>query len=154
MLLAACERGRRSGLSDPNDSPPLSFANEPLPPVLAEIAGVIGRKAALKIAETCGGTRVYIPAKAQDDHWLIEAVGRSLADKLCRHLSVRGGGILLDIPLGPLGKHHQAQRQRDTKIGRMTDDGKSSRAIAIQLGISQRTVHEARRRLRDGHYES
>lgn len=46
-----------------------------LPSVLGEIADVAGIAAALAIADKVGGTRINIPARVQDDHWLVETVG-------------------------------------------------------------------------------
>lgn len=54
-----------------------------LPGVLGEIADVAGIPAALAIADQVGGTRINIPARAKDDHWLVQTVGREAADQIC-----------------------------------------------------------------------
>ena len=51
-----------------------------LPGILGEIADVAGIPAALAIADEVGGTRINIPARAGDDHWLVKTVGREAAE--------------------------------------------------------------------------
>lgn len=134
-------------MSVTNNSPPLAPQDEPLPPTLTEISEVIGREAALKIAEAVGGTRVYIPGRVDGDHWLAKAVGRDLADKLCRHFCVNGTrGAHIEIPHGPLASTRVMTREREALVVSMSEDGQSARDIALALGITQRTVYAYRTR--------
>jgi DNA-binding NarL/FixJ family response regulator len=109
-----------------------------LPRLLAEIEEVIGRDATLRFAAVCGGTRVYVPAKASADHWIVNAIGPELAHKLCAYVTVNGRGIHLEIPLMPRERSHSAE------IIRLTDRGLSAREIALTLKITTRTVHRNR----------
>lgn len=115
-----------------------------LPALLAEIAEVAGLAAALKLAAARGGNRAYIPVRCPDDHWLTRAVGREAADKICAHFGVPSG-IWLEIPRGPTGRQAEHYRQ----LAEMIATGASSTEITRALGISRRTVHRHRARMRD-----
>jgi transcriptional regulator GlxA family with amidase domain len=116
--------------------------------VLAEIAEVAGLDAALAIAEKRGGTEVYIPAQANDDHWLVKTVGRAAADKLCRYfafspdeVSRRGNdkhhGTAVELPLGPRGSLAKVR----SLVDRMIAEKKSINEIALAAGYTARGVH-------------
>lgn len=121
------------------------IANKPtsktqLPALLAELEGVVGRDAALKFANACGGTRVYIPAHLRAEHWLIEAIGFAAAQKLSTHFTFGRRGIHLNVPMMP----------RSLQVQTLDNAGASSREIALKLGIHQRTVHRIRSKHRHG----
>jgi DNA-binding NarL/FixJ family response regulator len=106
--------------------------------LLAEVENIIGTDGAIKFAVACGGTRIYIPAQVQADHWLVEAVGSDAAHKLAKHFSFDRRGIRLDVPMIPRGM----------QVNTLTEAGASAREIALKLGIHQRTVHSHRRKQR------
>lgn len=112
-----------------------------LPGVLDEIAEVAGLPAAIAIAARTGGTRVYIPARAEDDHWLVDCVGRRAADKICARFS----GERIDMPLYHGGAYPQLRRAIAKRVHDLDRSHRSSREIAIQVGVTQRTVHRHRR---------
>ncbi len=115
------------------------------PPLLNEIADVIGAHATLKLVEARGGSLTYIPATAPDGHWLVGAIGRDAADKLCAHFRTGCGGMDIMMPLGSLSitmKRRQAAEQ-------MTREGVSRSDVARRLGIHTRTVQRYRARMRD-----
>jgi hypothetical protein len=108
--------------------------------IVEEFAAVIGRPAALSIVDAVGGTRVYLPARPRNDSWIVKAVGWELAVKLCAAFAVQGRrGHRLDIPM--MAKPNRARRRL---IRELTAAGLSSRQIARELHISQRTVHANR----------
>lgn len=121
--------------------------SEPLPGVLAEIAGLVGQGKALQLANEVGGTRVYIPSHASDKHWLVKAVGRDAADKICAHFSVdRKRGQRVEIPI-VAGSYKQLLRTIAATVDHMDADEKASSAkIARRAGVTQRTVHRHRAR--------
>ncbi|ETR79276.1 hypothetical protein X566_01360 [Afipia sp. P52-10] len=123
---------------------------EKLPGVLAEIADLVGEANAILIAAHAGGTRVYFPARADDNHWLVSCIGRHNADILCSHFAVDGRrGQRVDIPLYVGGTYRQVMRaihERMHKLDR--DDNLSSAEIARQAGVTQRSVHRYRARHR------
>jgi hypothetical protein len=122
-----------------------------LPGVLAEIADVAGEAAAVQICAHAGGTRVYIPASCPDDHWLVECVGREKADRICAHLSAgEHSGQRFDIPLAEGGAYKAFRRALARHVHELDAENKSSRDIAREAGVSQRTVHRHRSAHRGG----
>jgi hypothetical protein len=124
-----------------------------LPPLLAEIAEVAGLPAALKLAKEKGGVECYIPARAPDDHWLVQCVGREAADKLCAHFvaaiesdSGRSRhGVKILLPLGESGTAADARRRAREAL----DNGASLSEAARRSGLHQRTVQNIRARMKD-----
>lgn len=117
-----------------------------LPPVLEEIAGVAGLPAALALAERWGGSRVHFPARAGDNNWLVQTVGREAADKLCAHFRTTArGGFQIGIPLGPVKFYARA---RKTAL-EMLAQGVSTYEIARTLHIARSTVQRAKGGARD-----
>lgn len=121
-----------------------------LPGLLGEIAEVAGLAAALALAERVGGTRVTIPSRAGDDHWLVETVGREAADLICDHLRIlapdgrEAGARHVQIPLGPTGLLANAR----VRLVKELEAGTSAREAARRVGMSERTAFRMRARLR------
>lgn len=116
-----------------------------LPKVLAEIAEAAGLDAALKLAEARGGTEIYVPGRAGDDHWLVATVGREAADAICRHFATGHGGCLIELPLGPRGSIAKLR----ARVDRMIAEGASASAIALACGFTERGVRKRRAKARD-----
>jgi hypothetical protein len=114
--------------------------NEPLPPLLNEIAELIGREAALKLAGAVGGTRIFIPKRKIPNHWLIKLLGQDAADTLAE----RFGGTRFDFPLGP----HATQNNMRARIVALNDLKLSVNEIALSLHVTERTVWRHLSRLR------
>ncbi len=98
---------------------------------LVEIAG-LSSDAVLLFIRDRGGTRVTIPAKAGDTHWLVVLLGRENADKLCDYYC----GEEIDVPLGPFATAHQRRDQ----IRKLDREGLSYGEIARIIGCDRRTV--------------
>jgi len=126
--------------------------SEDLPGLLGDIARIAGLTAALAIAERVGGTRVSIPVRATDDHWLVEAVGREAATKICDHFRIlapdgrESGAVHVVIPRGPAGCLAKARR----RLARELDAGVSAREAARRAGLSERAAFRMRARHRVG----
>lgn len=127
----------------------------PLPGALAEIAEIAGVQAALKLAADYGGRRVYIPARAADDHWLVVCVGRVAADSICRHFAapsdvdrphVCSRGCRVDVPMAGGGVLAGARRA----AARLTQDGASISQTAGAVGLSSRTIERLRGKMKTG----
>lgn len=121
-----------------------------LPLVLAEIADVAGLDAALCLAKARGGTRVYIPSFAPDDHWLVQTVGREAADAICSHFTFNVDGVArhgtkVMIPFGPRGSIAEVR----ATVDRMIAAGNSIREVALATGITSRSVERRKARIRD-----
>lgn len=122
---------------------------EKLPGILQEIAELVGEAGAIAIASRAGGTRIYFPAHADDAHWLVKAVGRVAADKICAHFAVGGRrGQRVEIPLYVGGTFRQLVRAVAERVHKLHQGGKSSTEIAREAGITQRSVHRHRARHR------
>lgn len=113
-----------------------------LPPTLAEIARVAGLKAALALAQEQGGSKVYIPRRAPDSHWLVEIVGREAADRI----SELFGDQRVVIPLGPERYYARAARVAAQKLA----EGKSLDAVRREVGVHVRTVSRIKARMKGG----
>jgi hypothetical protein len=116
--------------------------------ILAEIAEIAGRDAALKLARAKGGVeKVYIPEPENlcVDHWLVETLGWKAALRLAR----RFGPDRISIPLGPFAFRRPRSRAalRDALA-----EGSSTAEAARRAGVSQRTARRWRleRRAEDG----
>jgi hypothetical protein len=122
-----------------------------LPELLAEIAEAAGLDAALKLAESHGGVRRHIPAQIRNnEHWLVQCVGREAADKICafyRHGSASGrlGGAYVMVPQGPAGTIASGRR----RLAKALDDGKSAAEAARAAGFSERSAFRMRARRKD-----
>jgi DNA-binding CsgD family transcriptional regulator len=122
-----------------------------LPGLLGEIAEVTDIGVAMAIAEQVGGTRVTIPARAPDGHWLVELVGRDAANKICDHFRTLSpedretGARHVIIPRGPAGCLAKAQR----RLVKELEAGTSAREAARRAGLSERSAWRMRARLRD-----
>jgi transposase-like protein len=124
--------------------------DELLPGLLGEIAEAAGISAALAMAERVGGTRVNIPARARDDHWLVEIVGRSAADKICDHFRTlsaelrESGARHIVIPRGSTSPMAKVRRKLICEL----ESGASAREAARRVGVSERTAFRMRARLK------
>ena len=115
-----------------------------LPPLLNEIADVAGVEAALALADARGGSRVSIPAKAADTHWLVETLGRDSADKICEHFRSGYGGSVIDLPVGPSSSANATRK----KVDQMIRDGVSADKIAQITRVHRTTVFRRKSKLR------
>lgn len=112
--------------------------------VLSEIADVAGEAAAVALAAQYGGTRVYIPARAGDGHWLVACVGRRAADLICAHFVADGSGQRIEVPLAGGGSYPQLRRTIARRVHELDREGKSEGVIAKAVGVTGRTVRRHR----------
>ncbi|EFO31656.1 conserved hypothetical protein [Roseibium sp. TrichSKD4] len=124
---------------------------EDLPGYLGEIAEAAGVDAALAIAEVRGGTRIDIPARVSEGHWLIDVVGREAADLICEYFRTlspdqrEAGARHIVIPRGPAAILKQAQQRLEKELLL----GASVRSAARASGLSERTAFRVQKKLRD-----
>lgn len=104
---------------------------EHLPPILNQIADVVGYDAAISIVRAFGGTQLYIPKKPNNK--LEAVIGTALAKRLCEHLSCTS----FDVPHGPYAQHANYRSQ----IYAQHLLGLSPEKTAHLLKISLRTVY-------------
>jgi len=117
--------------------------------ILDEISELIGEELMLRLWKENAGTDFYFSAKPSKR--LVELVGFDAARKLCDHFSshligddgeLRSTkvGIRLEFPI-----FRDVEREEQTQII-ITE--KSAREAALLLGISKRTVHRRRSKVR------
>jgi len=143
-LLAALTRsgagGRRPATSPSQAEKPQDEGSR-LRGLLAEIAEIAGRDAAIRLARAKGGgEKVYIPAPENlfVDHWLVAALGWKAALRIARAY----GPDRINIPLGPAAFRRPRAREalRDALA-----EGSSIAEAARRAGVSERTARRRRR---------
>ena len=112
-----------------------------LPPLLAELAAVVGTGRVLAFARDFGGRRVKIPFRMADDHPFVQLLGREGAERLAE---LRAGDHLV-VPLGPAGTMAAAKR----RLARSLLDGGSINDAAAAAGLHHRTAQRMRRKIKD-----
>lgn len=119
-------------------APTLSLpAGRSLPPLLVQIAAVIGMDAAWLLVQARGGTTITLPRSVRADHWLAQAVGLDQARKLCAHF--RADHVLsLTVPLA-------SAAQKAARWDEALNAGLSIAETARQLGVHHVTVSRHRR---------
>jgi hypothetical protein len=112
-----------------------------LPEPLDVIADAAGLDAALKLADAYGGTRVSIPARVSDDHWLAQLVGLEAAKAICKEMAqisaggrMRGAGEIV-IPRGPANHYAKAKAQ----FYQHRKEGLSVRKAARMVQVHEQT---------------
>lgn len=102
-----------------------------LPGVLAEVAEVAGREAALDLALHMGGQPLHVPKPGHiaPEHPLVRAVGATAA----RIVADRFQGESLYIPIA-----------RRAQVLKLAEQGLPNGDIARRLGISRRSVERHR----------
>ncbi|WP_245258603.1 hypothetical protein [Methylopila sp. M107] len=117
---------------------------------MRDVAEAAGLDAALALARAAGGRRVSIPARAKDGHWLVQAVGREAADRICAHFRTldpddrERGARQIVVPVGPEGVMERAKRQLREKLA----SGMAPRQAAREAGLHERTAWYAKARMR------
>lgn len=114
-----------------------------LPGLLGDIAEIVGPETALEIARAVGGTRISIPPRAKEGHWLTDLVGFDKADAICKGLAtldpegkMRGVSDEL-ISLGPAALIKRAK----AKAASALEAGKSVTTAARESGLHERTIY-------------
>ncbi|GJD93387.1 hypothetical protein [Methylobacterium iners] len=104
-----------------------------LPPVLRDIADVAGVAAALKLAQAKGGTRIYVPRKISEGHWLAELLGMEAASAVRKLYA----GENIAVPLGLSGALQNARRIAREAL----DKGASVSQAARAAGLTERSIY-------------
>jgi Homeodomain-like domain len=93
------------------------------------VAEVIGKQAMLRLSLAFRGLRIFIPKSYNDQHPMVQAIGRTAADNLADFF----GGTTMVVP-STLGVK--------AEVFRLADSGNYTRhEIAAQLYISERQVY-------------
>ena len=110
---------------------------------IGQIADIIGIDAAVRLCQAVGGVSWYIPHKAGTDHSFVKIIGQEAWSALCAAY----GGTRLNLPQGDA----QIKRQQAKEL---LEAGKLSvRQIALQTGLTERTISRLRGQNRDNHQQ-
>ena len=104
-----------------------------LPPILREMAGLIGLAPTLKIVHAYGGTRLYVPKRYDPEHPLSKLIGHALAVKF---FEAFGGLEHFDIPKGEIA----VKAARDRQIRAERTEGATHAALAIRYNLTERQI--------------
>lgn len=103
------------------------------------MADVIGPAAAVRLANTFGGTEDnYIPKTARLDHPFVPVIGKERFQSLCEEF----GGERLDIPRGAFRRSKKAAILNAAET-------MPARELALRVGATQRYVRSVRSMTRD-----
>jgi hypothetical protein len=131
-----------------------------LPDALADIAAAVadatgdpaaGLRAALAMARARGGQRIYVRPVAEDNPWLLEAVGLATARLITAYLCA-GQVVYLDLPIAGTRGRSAERQQRRAIIAAGLAAQLPIDEIAAAAGVSRRFVFwvQARLRAREG----
>lgn len=103
-----------------------------------DICAVIGYTATCALIEWYGGTRLWIPKHADENHEIAKIIGYPAFRALVREF---GDTAIHDVPTD----YFREVIKRDRAIYRMLKMGHGSQTIAGVLGITQRKVQTTRK---------
>lgn len=85
--------------------------------LMIQLQAILGTDGFIRLCQALGGTRVYVSYTFRDEHELVEALGRELADKLSRAMAP----ATIRVPLARRERalHYRAQGLSDAKIARL-----------------------------------
>jgi hypothetical protein len=111
---------------------------------LEALVEIVGEGPALRLIAARGGTRIYVPGRLPEDHWLIGVMGAEGAARLAEYIGTGRGGAAIELPRGPSGRFGDYRR----RLLALAATDASAAEIARDLRIHGRTVRRARSRLR------
>jgi hypothetical protein len=111
---------------------------------LEALIDIVGEAPALRLVAARGGSRIYVPGRLSEDHWLVALIGAEAAGRLVDHVATGHGGGSVELPRGPAGRFGEYRR----RLMAAAAGDASAAEIARELRIHGRTVRRARRKLR------
>jgi hypothetical protein len=103
--------------------------------MVRELIDLIGEEGYFQLGRAAGGAMFYVPRHWPDTHWVVRAIGREAADRLCEYYF----GLPLVLPV---------REWRRFAFARMAAQGLSGDDIARALRLSRSSVYEGLARLR------
>lgn len=107
---------------------------ETLPESLRDIAQIIGLPKALALAERLGGTRIRIPVKYRDDHYIVPIMGH----KAWASFWYEFQGQHMDLPRNAA----YLRNLRDQQICAEYYGQRTAGQIALRYQMTERTVYK------------
>lgn len=123
----------------------LSIEPRYLPPILREIAELIGLPATLALVRHAGGTRLYVPVKYDPDHPLAKVLGHAATVQLIE----MHRGEAIDLPKGEIAikaardQQIRADRHVYTHAQQAIRWGLTDRQIRSILGPAEKDEKQA-----------
>ena len=111
----------------------LAIEQRYLPGILQEFAVLIGLAGTLRIVETYGGVRLYVPKTVDGDHDLVKLIGIEAARKLAAEY---GGELHMDIPRAVAA----TRAARDACIHADRAAGMTHRELALKYKLTERQI--------------
>ncbi len=96
---------------------------------MPELIRILGKDAALSMAAAMGGTRVYVPSKADEAHRLAEIVGLRGMRALCAEFC----GMVITVPNA---RREALKEKAVTLLGQ----GKAPQEIVRECGVTLRYI--------------
>lgn len=114
-----------------------------LPELLALVAEGMGLAAALALVTQLGGQRIYVEKTPREQHRLARLLGMDMARFLSKHY----GGEFIDVP-SARSLTGEARARRIAVAAALRRGGKSSNALAAELGVTRRWIIQLRANLK------
>ena len=108
---------------------------------IEDVCAVIGFTATTRLIDWFGGTNIYVPSEASDDHTLACVIGMPALRALCLEF----GDLTVWIPATVHTEHIATKKQ----VAELLKNGGGSRTVSEATGLSQRHVQRLRRELED-----
>ena len=99
---------------------------------LPELRDIVGKDAACALSVHCGGVSVHVPKKESPSHALAKVLGVPGMKKLC---AAYGGTWIM----APNGRRPEPFKEQIAAL--LATGGKTKKAIALQLGVTERYVY-------------
>lgn len=109
--------------------------------ILEDIGAEIGYTATCSLVDWLGGRSLYVPPEPSADHMIATAIGIAAMRRLCAVF----GGQTLNLPID----YQRELLRRDRMIAALLLAGESVRAVARHAMLTERQVHNIRRRLEE-----
>ena len=103
-----------------------------------DVCAIVGWTRSVALIQWFGGTNLYIPAEPDDDHTLMVVLGRAVLQRLIDEF----GGLAVWVPV--LGGKFADADMTKREVRRMVLQGKGSRQISQEIGITQRQAQRIR----------
>lgn len=112
---------------------PIDQIDDDIHPMIADIAAIVGKDAALRLVADFGGRTLYVPRDPGPHHPLAVSIGHGAAQVLAAHHV----GELLRLPIGSATSSGRRRR-----IIELSLKGWSRFAISRAVGLTERRVYQ------------
>lgn len=104
-----------------------------LPPLMQDIANIVGFDDTLKLAKTYGGTRIHVPVDMNTHHKFATLLGMEQAQKM--RAAFQGETIVIAQCT------NYFKQQRNTEIIKQYNNNTSTHTLARENGLTERQIY-------------